>query len=63
MEKEKEGGILFQIIRIGNAVKVIAVDEVTGTEISLIAPANTPLVSLKAAAKKKLAYVMNKNKQ
>ncbi len=60
---DQESGILFQIITIGNAVKVIAVDEATGTEISLMAPRNTPLPSLKAAAQRKLAYVMNKNKQ
>lgn len=60
---ESESGILFQIITIGNAVKIIAVDETTGTEVSLMAPRNTPLSSLKATARKKLAYVMNKNKQ
>ena len=60
---EQENGILFQIVTIGNSVKVTAVDEATGTEFSLVVPRNTPMLSLKLAAKRKLAYVMNKNKQ
>lgn len=55
--------ILYQIVAVGNAVKITAVDPETGTEVSVAAPRNTPLPSLKAAAVKKLAYVINKNKQ
>lgn len=59
----EEKRTIFQIITIGVSVKVIAVDEATGTEITLIVPKGTPIPSLKAAAQRKLEYVMNKNKQ
>lgn len=59
----EEKGIIYQVVVIGNFAKVIAVDEATGTEVSLVAPKNTPLPSLKAAAARKLNYVMQKNKQ
>lgn len=58
-----ETGIIYQIIVIGNYAKVTAVDEATGLEVSLAAPKNTPVEALKAAARKKLTFVMNKNKQ
>lgn len=61
MGQEEE--ILIQIVAIGNALKVTAVDAQTGTEVSFMAPKNTPMLSLKMMAKKKLAYVMNKNNQ
>ena len=55
--------VIYQIVFIGNFAKVTAVDEATGTEICLAAPKNTPVETLKDAAKRKLAYVMHKNKQ
>lgn len=61
MGQEEE--ILIQIVAVGNALKVTAVDAQTGTEVSFMAPKNTPMLSLKMMAKKKLAYVMNKNNQ
>ena len=55
-------GIIYEIVTLGNVSKVTAVDTATGTEVSLVVPKNTPLPSIKAAAKRKLEYVLNKNK-
>ena len=55
--------ILMQMTAIGNTLKVTAVHVATGTEISFMAPKNTPMLSLKMMARKKLEYVMKKNNQ
>ncbi len=55
--------ILMQAVAIGNSLKITAVHAATGTEVSFIAPKNTPMLSLKMMARKKLEYVMNKNNQ
>mgnify|MGYP003571333237 CR=1 FL=1 len=55
--------ILMQMTAIGNALKVTAVHAATGTEISFMAPKNTPMMSLKMMARKKLEYVLRKNNQ
>ncbi|MBR1778009.1 MAG: hypothetical protein IJ752_05435 [Alphaproteobacteria bacterium] len=55
--------ILMQMTAIGNTLKVVAVYAATGTEVSFMAPKNTPMLSLKMMAKKKLEYVIRKNNQ
>ena len=55
--------ILIQMTAIGNTLKVVAVHAATGTEVSFMAPKNTPMLSLKMMARKKLEYVMKKNNQ
>ena len=55
--------ILMQMTAIGNTLKVTAVHVATGTEISFMAPKNTPMLSLKMMARKKLEYVIRKNNQ
>lgn len=59
----RDDEILIQMVVIGNALKVTAVHAATGTEISFMAPKNTPMLSVKMMAKKKLEYVMKKNNQ
>ena len=54
-------GIILQIQPIGNAVKVVAVHEETGTEVSFMALRNTSILSLKMLARKKLEYVLTKS--
>ena len=58
---DRDDEILLQMVAIGNALKVTAVHAATGTEVSFMAPKNTPMLSLKMMAKKKLDYVMRKN--
>ncbi len=55
--------ILLQLFAVGNTLKVTAVHAATGTEVSFMAPKNTPMLSLKMMARKKLEYVMRKNNQ
>lgn len=53
--------VLFEFYRIGNAVKVSAIDPKTGTEISIVGAASMPESALRALAVRKLHYVLEKN--
>lgn len=53
--------IIIEYIPYGNAVKVCAVCEDTGREISFVGPANANKAELEALAVKKLTYVMTKD--
>lgn len=55
--------ILFELVPMGHAVKVIAVDAATGTEVSIQGPANAGESALKNAAIRKLKYVLEKQKK
>jgi len=50
--------VLFEVIAIGNTVKVTAIDPDTGLEASIVGAATTTLYSLKANAMRKLARVL-----
>jgi hypothetical protein len=52
--------ILLEIHQIGNALKVTAVDEATGTEVSFVAPAAATRLEIDRLARSKLAYVMRR---
>jgi len=52
--------ILFEMIRLGNMVKVTAIDPVTRMEASIGAPAPMSEYSLKKAARRRLEYVVRK---
>lgn len=54
------GGIIFEFVVIGTSVKVSAVDPATGTEVSIVGPANSPRRSLERTAANKLRFVMEK---
>ena len=60
---DRNDEILIQMAAIGNTLKVTAVHAETGTEVSFMAPKNTPMLSLKMMARKKLEYVIKKNNQ
>lgn len=60
-----EGGsreILFEFVQLGNAVKVTAVDPVTGTEASIVGSPAMSEAMLKRNALRKLDYVMGKGR-
>ncbi|HEY1631230.1 MAG TPA: hypothetical protein VGF56_07935 [Rhizomicrobium sp.] len=46
---------------LGNVVKVTAIDSASGAEASIVGPAGAPQATLKAAALRKLDYVIKKN--
>lgn len=52
--------VLFEFQRIGNQVRVTAIDPVTGTEVTMIADARAGEASIKRLAARKLFYVMRK---
>jgi hypothetical protein len=54
--------ILFQMQQIGHIIKVVAIDSLTGTEITIQGPASASRAILQQNARKKLEYVLNKQK-
>ncbi|WP_299442041.1 hypothetical protein [uncultured Rhodospira sp.] len=53
--------ILFELYYDGPYVRVSAIDPDTNTEVSLVGDARLTEASLKAAAKRKLEYVMRRD--
>ena len=50
--------VLFEMTRIGNSVKVTALDSQTMIEVSIVGPATASPAHLRATALKKLEFVM-----
>ena len=53
-----DGEVIFEMQRIGSAVKVVAVDATTGIEASIVGPAAAGEAELCRIARQKLAYVL-----
>jgi hypothetical protein len=63
MPAGKSGEIYFEFKIQGNVVKATAIDPTTGTEVSLAGPANPAArEALKAAAARKLVFVLKKKR-
>jgi hypothetical protein len=60
MPPEGEREIFVEFVRQGNAVKVTAIDSVTGLEASIVGPAGAPQNVLAEAARKKLEYLQKR---
>ena len=54
--------IIIEFIRIGNSVKVSAMDPATLTEVSIVGPANAGEETLTHNVLRKLEFVLAKNK-
>jgi hypothetical protein len=54
------GEIYVEFIVQGNVVKATAIDSATGTEASVVGPANAAQAVMAEAARRKLEYVMKK---
>lgn len=52
--------IIFEFQRVGNAVKVSAVDTATSVEVSIVGPAESGEETLKRTALRKLEYVLTR---
>lgn len=63
MTASADGDILIEIVRMGNAFKVSAIDAKTGTEVSTIGPLQASEAQLTKAAIAKLRYVLARNKE
>ena len=60
-EPDKAGReVLIEIMQVGNAVKVSAVDPATGVEVSIVGPPSVGEETLKRNAINKLNYVLRK---
>ena len=55
--------VLLEYHRIGNAVRVSAIDPVTGTEVTIQGPASASETALRHTAITKLRYVLSKTAQ
>ena len=52
--------VLFEFVKIGNSVRVTALDTHTGIEAITVVPANLPPEQMKQAALKKLNFLLEK---
>jgi hypothetical protein len=59
----EEREVIFEIIHIGNAVKVTAVDAATGIEATIVGAPGASEAALKQLVRQKLAYVMARNRE
>ena len=60
MAQENRGDVLIEMIQVGNAVKVTAVDTITGIEVSIVGAPSICEEILKRNAVNKLEYVLRK---
>jgi hypothetical protein len=54
--------VLFEFTQIGNAVKVTALDSASLVEVSVMGPATASQAQMKAAALRKLEYMLAKKR-
>jgi hypothetical protein len=55
--------VIFEFVRVGNVVRVNAVDPVTATEVTIVGSPSVSTEHLKRVAKRKLEYVLAKKPQ
>ena len=55
--------ILLEMRRVGKSLRVIAIDPITGIEVTMVAPANATRDVIKRNASRKLAYVIAKKRK
>jgi hypothetical protein len=60
MSNRPEREVLIEMLRVGNAVKVVAVDPATGIEVSIVGSPSMGEETLKRNAVNKLDYVLRK---
>ena len=60
MTEQQRGEVLIEMITIGNAVKVTAIDPETGIEVSIVGPPTAGDDVLKRSAVNKLNYILRK---
>ncbi len=63
MPESADKDFLIEFVRIGNSVKVSAIDPATGIEASIVGPANMGEAQLSINAIAKLRYVLARKKE
>ena len=56
----KRSGLIIETTKMGPSLKVTAVDEASGIEVSFVAPVNASRAATNRLAQAKLAYVLKK---
>jgi hypothetical protein len=56
------GEVLFEFSRVGNVMRVTAIDVDSNTEVVIAGPANAPQAALQGTALQKLRYVLAKKR-
>lgn len=52
--------VLFEMRKVGKTLRVVAIDPITRTEVSMVAPAKANKYDIQRVAARKLAYVISK---
>jgi len=52
--------VLFEIRSVGRSIRIVAIDALSGTEVTMVAPRTDDIEGLKRMAARKLAYVLAK---
>ena len=63
MPIDEPDDVIFEYIQIGNSTRVVAVDAVTGTEVTVQVPSNMSSFDMQSVALKKLIYVLEKQRE
>jgi predicted metal-dependent hydrolase len=63
MPTEEPDDVIFEYIQIGNSTRVVAVDAVTGTEVTVQVPSGMSSFDMQNVALKKLTYVLEKQRR
>ena len=57
------GEVLFEFRQVGDVMKVSAIDPITNIEVSIVASPRMDRAALKAAALRKLVYMIEKSRE
>ncbi len=60
LNEQKNRGVIFEFTQLGNCIKVVAVDTITGLEVTIMGPKTASQAYLERTALAKLRYVLNK---
>lgn len=55
--------VLFEFRRVGKSIRVVAIDPISRTEVTMVAPHGVSHEGVKRIAARKLAYVIAKKRQ
>lgn len=58
--EQKTQGVIFEFTQLGNCIKVVAIDTVTGLEVTIMGPKTASQTYLERTAHAKLRYALNK---
>ena len=57
---QQKQDVIFEFIQIGNCIKVVAIDTMTGLEVTIMGPKTASQTYLERTALAKLRYALNK---